>query len=102
MARCLVAITCLAAANALSLSPGITALVPPCARGCVLSYLEANYAPDTCGETPGLECLCANLGESGFTVGEGAFTCVRAEIEVGGCADADVDGESMVVCGSLG
>ncbi|GKT68042.1 def1-like protein [Colletotrichum tofieldiae] len=78
-----------AAATSFNLSSEITRLVPPCARECFRSHLSANYALTTCGSAPSLQCLCANVGFSGLTIGEGAVQCIVAEKSIGFCRESD-------------
>ncbi|GJC79497.1 hypothetical protein ColLi_02335 [Colletotrichum liriopes] len=78
-----------AAATSFNLSSEITRLVPLCARECFRSHLSANYALTTCGSAPSLQCLCANVGFSGLTIGEGAVQCIVAEKSIGFCRESD-------------
>ncbi|OHW97111.1 CFEM domain-containing protein [Colletotrichum incanum] len=77
------------AATSFNLSSEITRLVPSCARECFRSHLSANYALTTCGSAPSLQCLCANVGFSGLTIGEGAVQCIVAEKSIGFCRESD-------------
>ncbi|OHE92956.1 hypothetical protein CORC01_11749 [Colletotrichum orchidophilum] len=79
----------LTAATSFNLSSEITRFVPTCARECFRSHLSANYDINTCGSAPSLQCLCANVGFSGLTIGEGALQCIVAEKSIGFCRDSD-------------
>ncbi|TDZ39904.1 hypothetical protein C8035_v002138 [Colletotrichum spinosum] len=81
--------TSFSAATSFNLSSEITRFVPSCARQCFRSHLSANYAVATCGPAPTLQCLCANAGITGLTVGEGAFQCLVAEKTIGSCRESD-------------
>ncbi|KAK2000253.1 hypothetical protein LX36DRAFT_668845 [Colletotrichum falcatum] len=76
-------------ATSFNLSSEITRFVPSCARECFRSHLSANYALTTCGAAPSLQCLCANVGFSGLTIGEGAVQCIVAEKSIGFCRKSD-------------
>ncbi|KAF6818492.1 hypothetical protein CSOJ01_01872 [Colletotrichum sojae] len=76
-------------ATTFNLSSEITRFVPTCARQCFRSHLSANYAITTCGSAPTLQCLCANVGFSGLTIGEGAVQCLFAEKTIGSCRESD-------------
>ncbi|KAK1975104.1 hypothetical protein LZ30DRAFT_786520 [Colletotrichum cereale] len=76
-------------ATSFNLSSEITRFVPLCARACFRSHLSANYALTTCGSAPSLQCLCANAGFSGLTIGEGAVQCIVAEKSIGFCRESD-------------
>ena len=74
--------------SALYLASDVANFIPPCARTCLVSFLNVNYDTDTCGTiTPGLDCLCAARGPSGYALGEGAVQCIVAERQVGFCSD---------------
>ncbi|KAK2007535.1 hypothetical protein LZ32DRAFT_662779 [Colletotrichum eremochloae] len=76
-------------ATPFNLSSEITRFVPSCARECFRSHLSANYALTTCGSAPSFQCLCANIGFSGLTIGEGAVQCIVAEKSIGFCRESD-------------
>lgn len=78
-----------ATATTFNLSSEITRFVPLCARECFRSHLVANYDLTTCGSAPSLQCLCANAGFSGLTIGEGAIQCLVAERRIGFCRESD-------------
>ncbi|KAM0510239.1 hypothetical protein ACHAP6_001984 [Verticillium nonalfalfae] len=65
--------------------------VPNCASGCLVSFLNDNFAETSCDTTTSLECLCAETGTSGFTIGEGAVQCIEAEQSIGSCAAGEID-----------
>ncbi|KAK1654263.1 hypothetical protein BDP81DRAFT_497081, partial [Colletotrichum phormii] len=77
------------AATSFNLSSEITRFVPTCARECFRSHLSANYDLTICGSAPTLQCLCANVGFSGLTLGEGAVQCIVAEKAIGFCRESD-------------
>ncbi|KAL2877416.1 hypothetical protein SGCOL_007357 [Colletotrichum sp. CLE4] len=77
------------AATSFNLSSEITRFVPTCARECFRSHLSANYDLTICGSAPTLQCLCANVGFSGLTLGEGAVQCIVAEKGIGFCRESD-------------
>ncbi|KAL0778081.1 hypothetical protein CaCOL14_005734 [Colletotrichum acutatum] len=79
----------LTTATSFNLSSEITRFVPTCARECFRSHLTANYDLTTCGSAPTLQCLCANVGFSGLTLGEGAVQCIVAEKGIGFCHESD-------------
>lgn len=75
----------LATAATLNLSSDITSFIPSCALDCFESFVDANFSPDLCGTSPSLQCLCAQDGSQGFTMGEGAVQCIVAENSRGAC-----------------
>lgn len=79
----------LTTATSFNLSSEITRFVPTCARECFRSHLTANYDLSICGSAPTLQCLCANVGFSGLTLGEGAVQCIVAEKGIGFCRESD-------------
>jgi len=81
-------------AQAFALSKDITKFIPVCAADCFDTFLQANYAPTTCGSAPSLQCLCSHNGATGFTVGEGAVQCIVAENSLGACQNMGFDCES--------
>ncbi len=78
-----------ARATTFTLSSNISKFIPVCAAGCFESFLEANFSPGSCGTTPSLQCLCAQTGFSGFTIGEGAVSCIIVENDIGACSSED-------------
>lgn len=76
------------------LTDEILSFVPDCAKDCFLSFLDTNYEEDPCHGTTSLQCLCANLGASGFTIGEGLVQCIAAEKAIKFCSAAEANGES--------
>ncbi|KAG7123164.1 hypothetical protein HYQ45_014069 [Verticillium longisporum] len=64
--------------------------VPNCASECLISFLNDNFAEASCDTTTSLECLCAETGTSGFTIGEGAVQCIEAEQSIGSCAVGEI------------
>ncbi|KAM0285661.1 hypothetical protein ACHAQH_001367 [Verticillium albo-atrum] len=65
--------------------------IPNCASECLISFLNDNFAETTCGATSSLQCLCAETGVSGFTIGEGAVQCIEAEQSIGSCLVGEID-----------
>ncbi|KAH6968485.1 hypothetical protein DER45DRAFT_532139 [Fusarium avenaceum] len=79
-------IFCVTAVLATNLSNDFSRLIPSCAEECFASFLNVNYAPDSCTGRPLLDCLCSRRGASGFTLGEGAMQCISAERSIGFCS----------------
>lgn len=63
--------------------------VPPCAQECFQSFIVANFDFKACGNSPSLACLCSQTGSLGYTIGEGAVSCMIAEKSIGRCQGAD-------------
>ncbi|KAK0616073.1 hypothetical protein B0T17DRAFT_367137 [Bombardia bombarda] len=81
-------------ATPLSISDEILDFVPSCAQTCFRSYIAADFADSSCGDSPSLQCLCTQTGSSGYTLGEGAFYCVvasKADLKLGYCQGDDTD-----------
>ncbi|KAI4189234.1 MAG: hypothetical protein L6R41_001614 [Letrouitia leprolyta] len=62
-----------------SLSPYVVAVVPSCAHGCLVSFIEESFPSSTCQETSNLKCLCTSDSKTGLTLGEGALRCLASE-----------------------
>ncbi|KAK0668960.1 hypothetical protein QBC41DRAFT_112794 [Cercophora samala] len=63
--------------------------VPQCAQECFRSFIGANFDSRICGNSPSLQCLCRQTGLSGYTVGEGAVSCIIGESQLGSCQGRD-------------
>ena len=75
------------------LTDEILQFVPECARECFISFLDVNYEVNPCDNTTSLQCLCANRGASGFTIGEGLSQCIAAEKAIDFCSAEEASGE---------
>lgn len=60
-----------------SLSPDITRIVPSCAISCLQNFVAVNYPTDLCS-SQNFNCLCQSSSTDGYTLGEGALTCLVA------------------------
>ncbi|KAH6683250.1 hypothetical protein B0J14DRAFT_142650 [Halenospora varia] len=78
---------------ATTLSQDITNFVPKCAQDCFISFLDTNFPTSICSSTPTLECLCSHQSKSGYTVGEGAVSCIVQEGNIGFCKGSDAASE---------
>lgn len=67
--------------------------VPTCAQACFESFVSANFDGSVCGDSPSLQCLCRQQGNSGYTIGEGATSCIAGETLYGACMGQDGIGE---------
>jgi hypothetical protein len=67
----------------------ILEFVPTCAQACFESFISANFDGRVCGDSPSLQCLCRQRGSSGYTIGEGAASCLTGESEMGACQGQD-------------
>ena len=56
----------------------LTNNVPACAHRCLESYIVDNYNTSPCRDTQDIECLCKSKTTSGFTLGEGALSCLAS------------------------
>ncbi|KAL2179333.1 uncharacterized protein P884DRAFT_268471 [Thermothelomyces heterothallicus CBS 202.75] len=89
---CLATLTTLpivAAAQTADIPAEILNFVPPCAQKCFQSFISANFDSDICGNSPSLQCLCRQQGTFGYTLGEGAVSCLVAESSRGACQGQD-------------
>jgi hypothetical protein len=77
------------AAQTTNISSEILNFVPTCAQKCFESYISANFDSGICGNSPSLQCLCRQRGSSGYTIGEGAASCVKGEGDFGACQGQD-------------
>lgn len=78
-----------AAAQTANITPEILNFVPPCAQNCFKSFIAGNFDNEVCGDAPSLQCLCRQLGASGYTIGEGAASCLAGESQFGACQDEE-------------
>ena len=58
------------------LNPTLTRVVPPCAQGCLESFIASNFPSSSCGTPPAFGCLCVSKSASGLTIGEGGLECL--------------------------
>lgn len=61
-----------------SLSPDITSIVPSCAISCLQDFVAVNYPTKLCSPR-NFNCLCQSSSIYGYTLGEGALTCLVAD-----------------------
>lgn len=77
--------------------PFLPGIVPSCAAGCFDRFVTEHFS---CPSQQDIICLCTSKGSSGFTLGEGALTCILAE-----CIDvperADQLNRAYAVCQSI-
>lgn len=66
--------------------------VPACAQSCFASFIADNFDSRICGNSPSLQCLCRQRGGSGYTLGEGAVSCLVGESKLGSCQGSEVSG----------
>ncbi|KAK4241306.1 hypothetical protein C8A03DRAFT_12386 [Achaetomium macrosporum] len=78
-----------AAVATTNITPEVLNFVPTCAQNCFESFISANFDASICGNSPSLECLCRQQGSSGYTVGEGAVSCLAGESRFGACQGQD-------------
>ncbi|KAL1842645.1 hypothetical protein VTJ49DRAFT_4556 [Mycothermus thermophilus] len=78
-----------ATAQTTNISSEILNFVPPCAQECFQSFISANFDSGICGNSPSFQCLCRQRGSSGYTLGEGAASCVSGEGQFGACRGED-------------
>lgn len=81
------------AATTTNISSEILNFVPPCAQPCFQSFISENFDSAICGNSPSLECLCRQRGSLGYTIGEGALSCLVGEAQFGACKRLDDIGE---------
>ncbi|KAK4031742.1 hypothetical protein C8A01DRAFT_21093 [Parachaetomium inaequale] len=79
----------IAAAQTANITPEILNFVPACAQKCFKSFVSANFDGEVCGNSPSLQCLCRQRGSSGYTIGEGAASCLVGESRFGACQGQD-------------
>ncbi|KAK4122371.1 hypothetical protein N657DRAFT_576328 [Parathielavia appendiculata] len=89
---CLATLTTLpaiAAVQTTNISFEILNFVPTCAQKCFESFISVNFDSGICGNSPSLQCLCRQRGISGYTIGEGAASCLGGERMFGACQGQD-------------
>lgn len=80
--------TLLRRAISASLPSPLSNAVPTCARSCLEAFIEQAFPPSTCSESADLDCLCSHYGATGYTLGEGTFSCVYSACPAGTLPDA--------------
>jgi hypothetical protein len=80
---------------AFSLSSELTKFIPSCAQQCFESFLDANYDESKGGSSPSLQFLCSTKSTSGYTVGEGAVSCIISEDNTKLCTGNDAQGMTL-------
>ncbi|KXX73923.1 hypothetical protein MMYC01_209671 [Madurella mycetomatis] len=70
-------------------------LVPACAQNCFEVFISTNLDRRICGDAPSLQCLCRQRGKSGYTIGEGALSCILGESMSGSCKDGNENGDVL-------
>lgn len=81
-----------ALSSSIVLTDELKSLTPACAHSCIKDFIAANYPRSVCGSGPSLQCLCTNLSEGGFTLGEGAALCLGGARASRICDSGDVTG----------
>ncbi|KAK3360139.1 hypothetical protein B0T25DRAFT_565077 [Lasiosphaeria hispida] len=79
------------AASPTNISSEILNFAPACAQQCFRSFIQANFNTGDCGDSPSMQCLCRLTGSSGYTLGEGAVSCIVAESTRGTCKGTDAN-----------
>ena len=59
------------------LLPPIGNVIPSCAQSCLASFISDGYSSSVCPDLSDLFCLCSHYDNGGFTLGEGALSCVN-------------------------
>ena len=67
------------------LTPFLANKVPICAQPCLESFVADSFPPSVCS-SPSINCLCTSDSETGYTIGEGALSCLASD-----CRDWDED-----------
>ena len=86
-------LSAVARADTPDISDEIVNFAPPCAQRCFRSWIEANLDIDDCDDSPSLRCLCRQRGKGGYTIGEGAVSCIVGERNRGTCQSSEADSE---------
>ena len=68
-----------------TLTPYLAETIPTCAQPCLQAFVADSF-PSTICSSPSLNCLCTSDSETGYTIGEGALTCIASD-----CPDWDQD-----------
>lgn len=83
-------------ASTIDLPSDVSDFIPSCATGCLSSFVDENFANSSCGSQPTLQCLCARAGVNGYTIGEGALSCVAIEDKSGYCSGENASGKHNI------
>ncbi|KAK4138080.1 hypothetical protein BT67DRAFT_371405 [Trichocladium antarcticum] len=86
-----------AALGTIGITDEILNFVPPCAQECFKSVISTTFDSRICGNSPSLQCLCRQRGADGYTIGEGAVSCIAGESRFGTCTGRDGTAYNMCV-----
>ncbi|GAB1313988.1 hypothetical protein MFIFM68171_04198 [Madurella fahalii] len=70
---------------------------PVCAQKCFESFISTDLDSSICGDTLSLQCLCRQRGKSGYTIGEGALSCIMDAIRSRSCRDDDESKDASTI-----
>ncbi|KAF2239277.1 hypothetical protein EV356DRAFT_169193 [Viridothelium virens] len=60
-----------------SLPSAVQTILPSCAQPCLASFISAGYSSSVCPIPSDIFCLCSHYDNGGFTLGEGALSCIK-------------------------
>ncbi|KAL9095567.1 MAG: hypothetical protein Q9165_001999 [Trypethelium subeluteriae] len=61
-----------------SLPSAVQNILPSCAQPCLASFISAGYSSSVCPNLSDIFCLCSHYDNGGFTLGEGALSCIKS------------------------
>ena len=59
------------------LPASISNIIPTCAQSCVASFISDGYSSSVCPDLSDVFCLCSHYDNGGYTLGEGALSCIK-------------------------
>ena len=92
IAFCFLPITLAGPTSTTFLSPYLSSVIPSCAHACLEAFIARSFpsSSSTCQNQQDLTCLCTSNSNTGFTLGEGALTCVSASCTEESALDLNV------------
>ena len=52
-------------------------VIPTCAQPCLTAFVSNGYSSSVCPDLSDIFCLCSHYDNGGFTLGEGALSCIK-------------------------
>lgn len=87
----------LSTASPVPLTADLVERIPTCAQPCLQAFVADSFPSSVCS-SPSINCLCTSDSESGYTIGEGALSCLVSD-----CPAWDEDEAVLAyeICGNI-
>ncbi|KAI9693612.1 MAG: hypothetical protein M1822_002883 [Bathelium mastoideum] len=64
-------------------------VIPSCAQSCLATFISDGYPSSVCPDLSDVYCLCSHYDNGGFTLGEGALSCIKLSCPAPAANDLD-------------